>query len=702
MDDNQSAGKNRANCAYKYAKIFFICNELPALSVYSKIVKRIALILIALAFISTLRGQGCTTFGQTPGTAFPVCGETDFKQSTVPGCSTHEIPVPGCENTVTYSDLNPFWYKFTCYEAGTLGFLIKPIDQNDDYDWQLYDITGHKPEDVFTDKSLFVSGNWSGTYGNTGASSNGSANIQCASDPTEGIPTFNKMPNLIKDHNYLLLVSHYTKSQSGYSLSFGGGTANITDPTLPGIKSVVPKCDGSKITITLSKKMQCKTLAADASDFMLSPALATIVSASGNSCGNGFDMNQVTITLSNPLPIGSYTLTLRKGSDGNTLLDNCDRDIAAGTASTFDIVVPQPTPMDSITTPACAPDVLQLVFRKPLNCSSIAGNGSDFVVTGPSPVSVIGASGDCDNGIINVQLSSPIVVGGTYQIRLVPGSDGNTVIDECGQVTPPSMLNFIVADTVSAQFDYRVLYGCKYDTVIFSNYGGNGINQWTWDFDDGLSGSLRNAQIIYSVFGRKEIHLMVSNGVCTDTASAVVSLDNELKAAFEGPEFVCPEDKAVFKNNSIGNTLCSWDFGDGTTSNEQTPPDHSYPITGVENIYTVTLIVQNHLGCLDTAQSQVKRLRTCYITVPSAFTPNGDGMNDFLYPLNAYKADNLQFRIFNRFGQLVFATKDWTKKWDGTIHGAQQPTGTYVWMLEYTDRDSGQKFFKKGTTVLIR
>ena len=88
--------------------------------------------------------------------------------------------------------------------------------------------------------------------------------------------------------------------------------------------------------------------------------------------------------------------------------------------------------------------------------------------------------------------------------------------------------------------------------------------------------------------------------------------------------------------------------------------------------------------------------------MPNAFTPNGDGINDFLYPLNAYKAENLIFRVYNRYGQLVFETRDWTKKWDGTIHGKEQGTGTYVWTLQFTDTESGKKFSLKGTSTLIR
>ena len=94
-------------------------------------------------------------------------------------------------------------------------------------------------------------------------------------------------------------------------------------------------------------------------------------------------------------------------------------------------------------------------------------------------------------------------------------------------------------------------------------------------------------------------------------------------------------------------------------------------------------------------------LNTCIIEVPNAFTPNNDGKNDFLYPLNAYKASNLRFRIYNRYGSRIFESSDWTKKWDGKLNGIDQPTGGYVWVLEYTN-PAGIAIFKKGVTLLIR
>ena len=672
--------------------------------------KSIFFLLFVLARVCTF-GQFCVAFGQNPNSAFPVCGVNVFSQKTVPLCKNNTVPVAACSSQGGgYPAVNPFWYKFTCYTSGTFGFVITPNNLGDDYDWQIFDVTGHPVTDVFSDPSLFVTGNWSGSYGLTGASSTGSGPVQCGSDPASNVPTFSSMPTLIAGHNYLLLISHYTDTQSGYTLTFGGGTASITDPNIPQVLSATAACDATLITVSISKKVSCSSLASDGSDFSISAPGVAVVSAVGNDCSGGFDLDAVTLQLNQPLTPGNYTLTIKNGHDGNTLLDYCNNAIPAGSGVGLNIAPPPPpTPFDSIAPVHCAPDSLSLIFSNSIRCSSIASNGSDFIITGPSAVKVIGASGNCTDDIdgsskIEVYLDGPIVVGGSYSIMLVTGSDGNTLINECGLQTPAgSSLNFTTSDTVSASFDYKVYLGCKIDTIQFSQSAGHGIDQWQWQFGNGQTSSSQNPEVYYGQFGVKNIILFVSNGVCTDSSSTAVNLDNVLKADFTVTDSLCPKDKAVFQDLSAGDIISwSWDFGDGTTSSSKTPFDKQYFSTGIEKSVLVRLIVENGAGCLDTATKEVKLLRNCYITVASAFTPNGDGVNDYLYPLNAYKAVNLEFRIFNRFGQQVFESKQWTNKWDGTINGKAQDIGTYVWMLQYTDKDTGEKYSMKGTSVLVR
>ncbi len=682
---------------------------------------RTLLIILMVPLLTTvslsLRAQTCTTLGQTPATAFPVCGSSVFVQDSVPLCNDGSIAVPGCDPSAGYTAINPYWYKFTCFKSGTLALLINPTNSGDDYDWQLYDVTGQPLSAVYSDVNLVVADNWSGVEGNTGTSPTATASSECASSggpPYTTPPPFSTLPNLIQGHNYLLLVSHFSGSgQSGYQLSFNGGTASITDTVPPAIANVNAICL-SVIGVKLNKNMTCASLTAAGSEFNITPAVpgVQVVSAVGNSCSSGFDMDSITLTLSGDLPVGNYTLTAVNGTDGNTLLDVCGAAVPVGEALNFKVIPPQPTLMGTLLAPGCAPNVLKLVFNgpSPIQCASIAADGSDFAVTGSSAVTVVGASGVCDmSGLtdsILVQLSAPIKTAGSYQLTLQQGDDGNTLVNFCGLSTPLASVPFTTNDTVSAAaFSGKIEWGCKQDTIAYTYPSEDGVNQWLWVFNGSDTSQVQDPPLlIYPLSGNESVSLAVSNGVCRDSTQAVFALDNAIQAKFEGPMMQCPKDPSQFVNNSTGSwiTTWSWNFGDGTTNDQQVPPDHLFPLTGEETIYTVTLVVSDSLGCTDTARQKVDVLKSCFIAVPGAFTPNGDGVNDYLYPLNALKAADLQFRVYNRWGQMVFETTNWLNKWDGTMGGHPQPAGVYVWTLAYTDSDTGKRIFQKGTSILIR
>ncbi len=663
-------------------------------------------IFLFFVFSTYIYAQNCSGLGQTPTTAFPVCGIATFSQTTVPPCGGRSIPVPGCNDGAAYGDLNPFWYKFTCFSSGTLGFTIAPMTGGDDYDWQLFDITGRNPNDVYTDASLYVTSNWSARPGATGTSSNANASTNCAG---YDYPNFSKMPYLLAGRQYLLLVSHFTDiNQSGYTLQFGGGTASITDPKKPHTDRARAFCDGNTILVKLNKKMRCNTLAADGSDFSISSALSSVTGAAAATCNTGFDMDSIAITLSNPLPPGNYSIFIKTGSDGNTLMDYCDREVPVGEKVDFTLEPVHPTSMDSITTVSCAPELLQLVFKKPIRCTSINADGSDFVVSGPTPITITKAYANCEtNGSsesIFVQLSAPIIAKGLYTISLVTGTDGNTLIDECGEQTPAGeSLSFQTADTVDATFSFDILYGCERDTILYTHPGGNDIFDWQWSFEDGSGHAQQNTAKIYTVFGEKNASLIVSNGVCSDTTNQTVMLNNELIAAFDASEYICPEDPVLFKDKSTGR-IVSWDWslGNGRRSSIQHPNGFHYPAPHTNESYDVKLLVTDDIGCQQSLTKRVTVVTSCYIAIPNAFTPNGDGLNDFLYPVNAYKAENIIFRVFNVYGQKIFETRDRSSKWDGTFNGVPQKTGTYVWTLEYKHTDVGRNFDLKGTTLLLR
>ncbi len=86
--------------------------------------------------------------------------------------------------------------------------------------------------------------------------------------------------------------------------------------------------------------------------------------------------------------------------------------------------------------------------------------------------------------------------------------------------------------------------------------------------------------------------------------------------------------------------------------------------------------------------------------MPSAFTPNGYGVNDIFRPTTIGIASLEYFRIFNRYGEKVFETNIIGKGWDGIYKGGKQNTGNYVWMLKGTNR-FGEIKVLKGNVVLI-
>ncbi len=125
------------------------------------------------------------------------------------------------------------------------------------------------------------------------------------------------------------------------------------------------------------------------------------------------------------------------------------------------------------------------------------------------------------------------------------------------------------------------------------------------------------------------------------------------------------------------------------------------PITTLDRdmIYTVT--GKTAAGCQGTATVSVKVFEGPEIYVPTAFTPNGDNINDILTAKPIGIKTYNYFRIYNRWGQLMFSTTDFSKGWDGTIKGISQTTGTYLWMAEGIDF-KGRTINRKRSTLLIK
>jgi len=118
-----------------------------------------------------------------------------------------------------------------------------------------------------------------------------------------------------------------------------------------------------------------------------------------------------------------------------------------------------------------------------------------------------------------------------------------------------------------------------------------------------------------------------------------------------------------------------------------------------DGTYSVNVI--DKYGCKGNDSITVSFYKCINIMVPNAFTPNNDGLNDTFKPLIPAPVKDYHMQIFNRWGQLVFETKDYKAGWDGTIKSGKQATAAYVYLITLIDIE-GNHVKKQGTMILIR
>ena len=118
-----------------------------------------------------------------------------------------------------------------------------------------------------------------------------------------------------------------------------------------------------------------------------------------------------------------------------------------------------------------------------------------------------------------------------------------------------------------------------------------------------------------------------------------------------------------------------------------------------DKLYTIT--IETAAGCVTVDTQLVKVFQEVKFYVPSGFTPNQDGLNDYLKPLAAGIKEFKYFRVYNRWGQLVFDMKDDPRGWNGMIRGKLQATQAVVWMAEGIGIND-VLYRQKGTSILIR
>ena len=408
--------------------------------------------------------------GMTPSTAIAVCGSTTFHQSGTFICTgVVNIPHNGCPGDNVTSN-SSYWYKFHCFQTGTLGFSIRPITTSDDFDWELFDITNApNPDAVLTSAAYQISLNIFGNSAaspNTGCSSAGTLSVNCSGNT---LP-FNVMPTITAGNDYLLMVTNWAQTVNGYNLNFSGGTAVIADPTPPLVSDVQTGCDNSKIKVVFSKDVLCNTVTASGSEFTIMPGNIPISSTTSQCAQFLNSITSTTLNLATPLPSGNYTLMVNIGTDLNTFKDACGNEMVAGAAIPFTINAQATGTINNVSWQGCAPTVLNLRLTKPIFCNSLTATGSEFSITPGNVVIISASSPDCASGAlytktIQVTLQNALP-SNTYQLFLNNGTDGNTLIDTCNIAMPAGATSFVVGQTPPPIIQSIGFNECHPDQII--------------------------------------------------------------------------------------------------------------------------------------------------------------------------------------------------------------------------------------------
>lgn len=251
--------------------------------------------------------------------------------------------------------------------------------------------------------------------------------------------------------------------------------------------------------------------------------------------------------------------------------------------------------------------------------------------------------------------------------------------------------------------DFAVTNACVGVSASFQNRSqtnnAGGIN-WLWEFGDGSSSNQFSTQYAYITPGVYQVRLTASNPNCAVSASKTMEYIVRTAArSVRYPDVETLRGVAVTVNarTNIGNQYL-WSPVAGVNQ-----PTIASPIITVNETTLYTVSITSDIGCVTTDTVLIKIIPGTDIFVPQGFTPNNDGQNDRLFPILVGMRQLNYFKVFNRWGNMIFSTNSATpaEGWNGVYLGAAQPTGAYTWIAEAVDLQ-GRVVRRTGTVMLLR
>jgi gliding motility-associated-like protein len=297
-----------------------------------------------------------------------------------------------------------------------------------------------------------------------------------------------------------------------------------------------------------------------------------------------------------------------------------------------------------------------------------------------------------------------VIVDSTIVLTKVTDSKGcsSTIVNQTEKI--------IVHSNPDVKFHADLTEGCSPLLVSFYDDTENQVNNSVvWDFDGSVSTTSSLVKNTFGVAGIYSISLTVTDANnCTTTLRKDDYIEVKdppvAKITVDKTELNAYDTKVKYDSKLSQNaTKYEWTFGDGSKKSYDPAGEHDYDpqLTGRFNI---VLMAYHTLDCVDYDTLNILYPEEVIFYIPNTFTPNGDENNNTFQPIfySGYDPQDFELSIYDRWGQLVFQTKNPKIGWDGTYGDKILNDGTYIWKLGFKRNTTDEEFNQTGHVNLIR
>ena len=351
------------------------------------------------------------------------------------------------------------------------------------------------------------------------------------------------------------------------------------------------------------------------------------------------------------------------------------------------------------------------------NCTSPSVNA--IVTVNPIPVVTLSSATICEGD--NVTLTAtPNLTGGSYtwgplntiggaSQTLSPSVDTTLTVIYTLLNCPslPASGTVTVNPLPIVTFSSNIVEGCAPLGVTFTATDQTNAT-YNWSTSNALTGTGSSTTILFPSGGTFDVTLAATtvNGCFASNSMAnYIYVEDLPNADFESPISIFTNEAQYvqFSNLSTGATNYIWNFGDGQMSTE-VEPSHIFQST--MNGYTINLIALTALNCLDSMSISIGYQYNELYYIPNSFTPDGDQNNQVFLPIfySGYDPSNFEMQIYNRWGEVLFETRNVFFGWDGSVgeEGLDAQEGVYTYRILFKNPDLDERVVVTGTVNLIR